>query len=366
MKQTKEAWEIYCKDELQRLEPLLKKYEFTLGAAQPHLGGERFLMQAVTTTSGKKLILLGKTKDGSRVVIKASSDKKGIAEIEREHDARQTLSKIKFAYGVFLSPKELVYTKESGVRLSAQEFIEQEKTFLEHTVEEQFHLALAAFKAQESAHATTYGHLKIARAFFACVPPSYYLSEYKNFSANIRSALPEEHNLHERLERGTALLKDSGAVIEQYSDFLTHTDFVPHNIRIQGGTIYLLDHSSLRFGNKYEGWARLLNYMTLYNQELEQALLTYVKQNRTSEEYDSLIAMRVFRLGEIIWYYTRSLAYVEGNLKKLNTARVHFWSDVLEAVLSNTQVDQERVRKYQNLRDSLRSEDEKIRQKGLH
>ena len=48
--------------------------------------------------------------------------------------------------------------------------------------------------------------------------------------------------------------------------------------------MYLLDHSSLRFGNKYEGWARFRNFTTFYNRPLEEALLLYMRNNRAEEK----------------------------------------------------------------------------------
>ncbi len=167
-------------------------------------------------------------------------------------------------------------------------------------------------------------------------------------------------------ERAYGVLRENEEVIEQYTGFLTHTDFVPHNIRIHNGQMYLLDHSSLTFGNKYEGWARFLNFMTLYNPPLTGLLTEYVKNNRTSEESVSLRMMRIYRLGEIIWYYIRTLEKSEGDLRTLNEARITFWSTVLTHILDNTPVPESVILDYKNTRDSLRSEEEKKRQQGLH
>jgi len=112
--------------------------------------------------------------------------------------------------------------------------------------------------------------------------------------------------------------------------------------------------------------AGTINFMTLYNPELEKALLFYVRENRTPEEYLSLQLMRVYRLGEIIWYYTRSLSHISGDLLALNTARVHFWKEVLRSVLTNKDLSKEVLEEYKKTRDSLRTEEEKKRQKELH
>ena len=106
--------------------------------------------------------------------------------------------------------------------------------------------------------------------------------------------------------------------------------------------------------------------MTLYNPELENLLITYVEKNRAPEERESLQLMRIFRLGEIITYYTNTLKNSAGDLLKLNQTRVKFWSNVLEAELGNKRINRETVEAYKNNRDTLRSQDEKNRQLGLH
>ena len=173
------------------------------------------------------------------------------------------------------------------------------------------------------------------------------------------------HSTHSS-RRHSEQLREHEKTIEQYSGFLTHTDFVPHNIRIHDDTIYLLDHSSLTFGNKYEGWARFVNFMTLYNPMLENALVTYVKENRTPEESVSLRMMRIYRLGEIIWYYVQTLEKSTGDLHTLNTARITFWSTVLTHILKDERIPESIITEYKKTRDSLRSDDEKKRQQGLH
>ena len=106
--------------------------------------------------------------------------------------------------------------------------------------------------------------------------------------------------------------------------------------------------------------------MTLYNPDLEKALVEYVRVNRTPEESESLGLMRLYRLGEIIWYYTRTFEKSAGDLLTLNKARAEFWTEVLKAQLDNTALDERILQEYRTLRDSLRSDDEKLRQKDLH
>lgn len=366
-KDEKTLWDKYREGEMSALLPHLKSLGVTLEGEQPHTIGERYLMQALTTQSGKKLILLGtRGSDGGRVVIKATRDKKGVEELLHARRCREVLHKIKFAYQTFFSPKEVFFGIRGDFLISIQSFIEQEKPFLERPLREQFFLALKAFKAQESAHATTYGHMRLARKHFGTRDADGYLAAFARFQKDIVSAQRGQRELEETLRRGFSYLKEGREIIEQYSGFLTHTDFVPHNIRVMGETIYLLDHSSLRFGNKYEGWARFINFMELYNPTLAKALTDYVTLNRAPEEALSLQLMRVYRLGEIIYYYVHAAERSLGDLKKLNASRVDFWSAVLRAVLENKALPSSIRENYISLRDSLRSEEEKRRQIGLH
>lgn len=345
-------WQTYVAHELEIALPVLTEAGFVLDRTQPHIGGERYLMQAVTTTAGPKVTLLGeRTSDQKRVVIKITTNPKGAEEIEHERTCRAALSEINFAYQSFYAPEEVWHYRKNGLTIAIQEFIEQRSTFLARDLKEQFALALSGFKIQEGAHATTYGHLKRIGKIFPIWSARDYLATAEGFNPD---------------SDARTFLKKYERTIEQYSGFLTHTDFVPHNIRVRDGKLYLLDHSALRFGNKYEGWARFINFMVLYNPPLGDALIAYVRLNRTPEETDALRALRVFRLTEILAYYRSTLPRSEGNLLALNNARITFWSKVLESVLNDSPLD-DRVRtEYQTLRDSLRSEDEKLRQKELH
>jgi hypothetical protein len=50
----------------------------------------------------------------------------------------------------------------------------------------------------------------------------------------------------------------------------------------------------------------------------------------------------------------------------LNTARIQFWSKALAAILNDDHLAEAIVSEYTMTRDSLRSEEEKQRQIGLH
>lgn len=355
-KDFKQEWEKYCEQELRETRPILLKLGFTLDGHQPHLGGERFLMSA------KKLVLLGeRTSDGKRVVVKASSKKDGIREIEKERLCRETLLKIKFAYHTFFSPKEIFFGTENGRTLFITEFIPQTGPFLGRPVRDQFALALQIFKTQEGAHATAYGHMRALQNVFESWGAGKYLSSGKD----CLSAIQHGESKHvASLAQG--FLREHEETIEKYCGFLTHWDFVPHNFRVNDGKIYLLDHSSIRFGNKYESWARFANFMTLYNPPLEEALIFYIKNNRTSEEYLSFRLMRVYRLIELIAHHAKVAEKASENFRELSNKRVLFWGKVLRSVLEDKPLLDKIRDEYKQSRDLLRNEGEKRRQEGLH
>lgn len=363
----KEQWQQYCEEELSTLRPLLVRHGFFLNNEQPHLKGERYLQRAITTESGKKLILYGTSANGDKVVIKATRDRAGQNELTHERACRKFLHDIDFAATAFKTPPEVAWIEEDGFVVGIQLFIEQPRTFLEHTLPEQFDIALSSFKAQEGTHATTYGHIHRIKKTYEIRTEADYLRNFADFICHTNSLLPQVHYITTQLEQTKKILDEHSRTILQYCGFLTHTDFVPHNLRIAADeTIYLLDHSSLTFGNKHEGWARFLNFMALYNPELTSLLTKYIQDNRAPEEQESLWLMRLYRLGEIIFYYAKAQASSEGELRELNRARVVFWSTMLKQVLRHEELPPEIIRTYQTTRDRLRSEDEKDRQKGLH
>lgn len=362
-------WEHYRERELSAAARLLEKLGFELKDEQPHIGGERFLMTGERDVGGGgyKLVLLGtRIKDHKKVVIKISSDKEGIREIAAERRAREILRILKFAYQTLHAPGEILYITGGTHIVSVTAHIAQKQTFLSRPLEEQFSLALQACKAQESVHATTYSHTKVIRTVFGIWGVQEYLDSFELFlTAAIRSD-PQNHALAQSAAKARGFLAEHRDTIEQYCGFLTHADFVPHNLRVYQDNVYLLDSASLHFGNKYESWARFLNFMLLYNRPLEEALLKYVHDNRTPEEELSLRLMRVYKLGKLLEYHTSALSKTSGNLNKLSRKRVEFWREVLESLLDNQPLSEEGISRYQSERDSLRSEEEKKRQEALH
>ncbi len=364
-----QKWEAYRQRELDAAGPLLTKLGFALEPEQPHTFGERFLMAGRRDVGGGgyKLVLLGtRVTDHKRVVIKISSDREGIREIETERRAREILRILKFAYQTLHAPGELLYITGGTHAVSVTAHIDQERTFLSRPIEEQFALVLQALKAQESVHATAYSHMKAIKEIFGIWGVQEYLNSFEAFCTAATQSDPHNDALAQSLAKAQAFLAEHRDTIEQYCGFLTHADFVPHNLRVHEGQVYLLDSASLHFGNKYESWARFLNFMLLYNRPLEQALVQYAHDNRTPEEELSLRLMRIYKLGKLLEYHAGTLSKTSGDLTLLSKKRVEFWREVLESLLNDRPLPQEILTRYQPERDVLRSEEEKKRQKALH
>jgi len=363
------AWERYRKRELRNLLPQLKEMSFELDPTQVHTAGERYLMVADRDVGGGgyKLVLTGtRLSDGKRVVIKVSSHPEGAKEITTERRARETLRALRFAYYVLFSPEEISYGVQNGQTIFITTYIDQEKPFLSRSLKEQFFLALSALKTQEGMHATTSSHSRFIRDTFGIWGADNYLESFATFCAHATSGDPTNIRLARTLLAAQEYLKKHRKTIEQYCGFLTHSDFVPHNLRIEGNTIYLLDYASLHFGNKYESWARFTNFMLLYNRPLERALVEYVRENRTPEELLSLRLMRIYKLGKLLEYYAGTLVKTSGDLHELNKLRLQFWLEVLESLLEESELLQAVIDRYKEARDRLRSPEEKERQKELH
>lgn len=361
-------WEEYRTRALHAIEPVLGRLGFMLDERQVHLGGERFLMTGKRDVGGggQKLVLTGtRITDGARVVIKASNEPQGIAEVERERRCREVLHAIDFAVRAFKTPHELYYGTHGDYVISVTEYIEQERGFIEYPLEEQFFLALRALETQEGVHATTSSHTNIIKTVFGMVEAADYLRNFETFTERVHTTLPERVELVMLFKKAGTFLSTHRTTIERYSGFLTHADFVPNNLRVKGHDIFLLDYASIHFGNKYESWARFLNFMVHHNPALERLLVTYVQKNRSEEEYVSLRLMRVYKLGFLLAFYAESLKKTSGDLQELIERRITLWSAVMQAVLEDKPTPHEVVESYLSELERLRSDDEKARQKEL-
>lgn len=358
---TKEEWDRYQEQELARFEPIFIRLGITPDVKQPHVGGERYLM------SGKKLVLTGtQSADGKRVVMKISSDPEGRAEIQYEQNAHDLLQGLAFANDTLLSPEEIFFEDTGHSTILVTAFIEQLSVFFARPLQEQFFLALRALEAQEGFHAATHEHEKLVRHVFPIFRSSKYIGEFGEFAEAIEKNRPNDTQLHALLKQSLAFLYANMDTIDRYAPYLTHTDLAPHNMRVSDHGIFLLDYASFHFGNKYEGWARFLNYMLIHNPELERMLADHVRNNRGTDEYLSLRLMRAYKIGFLLEYYTRSLAHTTGDLCTLTEARIAFWTDALEAVLADTPLAQSVVDAYTQTRNALRTKEETTRQKEFN
>lgn len=364
----KGAWEEYRARELRSATPFLDTLGFILDEKQVHIGGERYLMAGARDVGGggQKLVLTGRRKDDNlQVIIKVSSDPAGMREIEREHDARSILRTIEFAVRAFHSPKELLYTKEGRYRIYVTTYVKESVPFFDHSLDEQFFLALHALETQEGVHATTRDHASRIKNVFGIADVDTYLASYHAFAQGAEQANPDDAAMARALARGEEFLHAHRVVIERYSGFLTHADFVPNNMRVSGNEIYLLDYASMYFGNKYESWARFINFMIQHNTALEHLLVRYVRENRGAEEYLSLRLMRVYKIGFLLRYYSRALNESAGDLHTLTLERIRFWTEALSAVLEDRPVSPEFIEHYWSRMERLRSEEEKDRQRQM-
>lgn len=358
--ETKEAWEAWRDNEIERAHSELTRLGYTLKNDQPHISGERFLM------SGRKLVLLAKRmNDNKEAIVKYSTDHEGRAEIQDERRRRDGLEHIHFAYHQMRFPDELLWEDHAGHSLLITEFIPQRTIFIELPLEEQFFLALSALESQEGVHVAVSNHEREIEALAGSMRADDYLREFDGWRERIRALLPDSTELNETLFYASTFLREHRTTIERYSGFLTHTDFVPHNLRVSDGRITILDHTSLIIGNKYESWARFINFMTLYNPKLEELLVRYVRENRGADEYLCLRAMRAYKIGFLLDYRVTSLMQADGNLRELTKERIVVWKEALEAVLEDKQLSEEALAHYKKSAIALRSPEETVRQQEI-
>jgi hypothetical protein len=356
----KATWDAFVESETEALTPLLQQLGYTLDSEQPHVSGERYLM------SGRKVVLVGQeVRTGESVIIKSSADPTAIEEIEAERTARRTLAKLPFTYQPLLAPRELAYYRQAGRVLVIIEFITQPEPFLSLPLREQFDLVISAFDMLSSAHAATSRHIHHVKRIFERWQATDYWHHLKTFSTALEGCEAFAPRLSDVLTEVRTEMQSTQDDIERYCGFLTHDDFALHNFRFRDGAVYLIDQSSLRFGNKHESWARLLNYFILYNRDLERAILRHVELNLSDEEARSLRLMRMYKLTELLTYHCHAAHTSSGDDRTLSQARVSFWTDVLSSILAGTDVPEERIKEYKTLRDGLRSPEEKARQLAI-
>lgn len=340
-------------ERLPEIEALLAPLSITLEPEQPHIGGEREIR------SRERLVLIAR-KGEKRVVVKVALSPAATRDITFEKESRDAFASLPFAENGLLLADEVYSGVLGGHFVLITEFIEEDSPFITRPLSEQFFIALNAFEAQEAFHATTFEHDRKIKKVFPVFSVDTYLSNFREFIDNAK----EHKDVVSVLEEAYVLLTRSRVLLSRYSGYLTHDDFVPHNIRLKGRALYVLDLSAFRFGNKYDAWGRFINYMALHNPPLARLALTYLKENRP-EEYPVLEVMRAYKLGQLINYYVTLLPKTEGNFKALTELRTQFWTNMLRDVLSGRETSIEAVDAFREKRNSLRSEEEKLRQQGF-
>lgn len=326
-----------------------------LDATQLHIGGERAIM------SPNKFVLTGHLeKTGQKVVLKCAKHPQGITEIEEEHSIHAALSDFSFAEQELMMPEEIIYQKRGAYTVLVTRFVEQEKVFTDYTLMEQFFMALQALEAQESFHATTREHHAAIIKKFRRHSPQFYFESLEDMRQAIVTTYP---NAAMALDNAVAFIREHTSLLETYDGYLMHSDFVPHNFRIKNRGLFLLDFVSFTLGNKYESWARLINFMEVHSRELAPLLLLHVRRDRGEEEYRALRLMRVYKIIFLLNYYAQSLNKTTGNLRVLASVRLDFWIQVLKHVLADTPVPVSLVTEYHTKRSQLRTPEEKERQR---
>ncbi len=354
------SWKNKTEEELKKVESILTQLGFSLEEEQPHISGERFLM------TREKLVLMGQiVSSGKRVIIKISNKALGKEEILTEKNVHDALINLAFANDRMLLPEILFFGEKDGYLIIVSGYIEQEKVFASFPIERQFFMSLLMFEEQEAFHATTFEHRDGIKNIFKIQTTKDYLKDFSEFKKNILN-YTSDSKWATLIKEAEELLIKNEKLLNKYSNYLTHTDFVPGNARINGRDLYMLDLSSMYFGNKYEGWARFMNWTTIHSPELENLLNNYIVKNRGEEEHLSLRLMRVYKVGYLIDYYIKTLSKVSGDLEILNKKRVEFWLNIMDAVIKNFQVPYEFIENYRKERNSLRSPEEMERQKEFN
>ena len=302
-----------------------------------------------------KRVLIGqRNSDKTRVIIKASDSLGGRNEIKSEKLIQDTLLQASFSQEKIFFPEEIYYGEKGGYLIRITNFIEQEKVFGAYPLDEQFFMLMREFEAQESFYANTFEHLNIVKNVFPVTKARDYIQRFEGFK------------IGQHKEEALSLLEKHIDLIETRSNYLTHTDFAPSNFRVSGKKLYMIDLSSMHFGNRYEGLARFVNYCLIHNPKLGQLITDYIRDNRGDEESLCLRLMRIYKAGFLINHYETTLPKTEDALQTLTETRLKLWQTILERLLKDEPVDQGTIDAYRLTRDTLRSKAEVMRQKEFN
>ena len=333
---------------------LLKKHELTLDDSQPHIGGERALL------SPGKLVLMAKTTTNQPVVVKYSITPAGAKEISQEAKIRRLFEELPFSEQRFLLPRILLHETSHSNNFLVSEFISQTQVLQDYSLEQQFFMSIQSLENQETFHTTTNEHSTYIRDHFEALTTKTYLQSLNDMIAAIIQQRPTLAPLLTAVQNS---FYEHKSIINTFGSYLVHTDFVPHNFRITNNQFYLLDYVSFRIANKYESWARYINFMELHQPVLARLLVSYLQEDRNEHEFTAFWLLRLYRLVFLLNYYCSIFEKTDDDLHVLTEARIVFFCYLLKNIYNKTSIPEELVTNYTKTRDGLRTETEKERQR---
>ena len=335
---------------------ILNSLGFALAAYQPHITGERKIKSLT------KLVLIGQDQKGQKVIIKTSRAAIEKKKISLERKIRQELEQLSQTVKDLLIPKEVYFGSKKGFLFFITEFVDQPKVFVAHSLKEQFEMIKKAVESQEAVNRQSF-HMITGNG---SVCPIFTEKEYWNELKRQIDFINKNYSnlgLRQTLAAAQKIFREKMPLIAKYCGYLIHEDFCPHNFRVNNGQLHFLDYTAANFGNKYITWARLLNYMTLHNPKLEKKILRDFKKNRNQEDLECLRILRIYKTVFLIMYYAKISKKTSGKLLALTKVRIDFWHNFLQKLLQNKTLAQSELDRYLQKRDSLRSAEEKKRQK---
>lgn len=356
--QARQKWDEKIKSELPIIRELLSTIGVTLDEIQPNLIGEKFLMKT------DKFVLNGVyAPEKARVIVKISNHKAGIKELEADRHIAQVVDKLSFSTEKIKTAKEYFYGDLGGYRVMVQEFLDQPEALIKLKLEDQYYISMRGFSVLESFYLAAKSHYKEVKSHFPILTGKDYLKTFSKYLKSVHKIL-NDPSVDSKLDDAYSLFKKHLKLIDKYSTYLVHEDFVPHNFRIYNNILYFIDHEALRFGNKYESWARYVNWMLVQNPPMEEKLVQHV-QKIGPEDYLNLRMMRLLKCAQLITYYAETLAKTSGDTYTLNLRRFNLWLEVLVALTNDRKLHSSFIEEYKQARDVLRTDDEKQRQKLL-
>lgn len=345
------------KKNVQKIGRILMPLGFKLDDYQPHINGERKLK------SLSKLVLVGTDINGGKVIIKTSNRASEKKRILAERKIGQELKKLTEATRGLLVPEEILFTEKEDFSLFITRYIEQPKVFVAHSLREQIEMIKRELESYEKLDIETSKKI-LNKKSLACpiVREEDYRYELDNQIKLINSNY-RDNKLKQTLETAKDIFNKNSHLIPRFSHYLVHEDFCPHNFRVNDKKIYTLDHTAINFGNKYLAWARFLNYMVIHNPTLERKLVRDLEKNRTSDEARCLQLFRIYKTVFLIMYYVKTSQKTSGKLLKLTKLRINFWHNFLTKLIQDKTLTKVELANYIRQRDSLRSGEEKNRQR---